>query len=56
MRLLHYAGWLARRWHDPAFPMAFPWFNTVRYWEEQILTLREQLNRLDAPPLSLGGL
>jgi len=55
LRLLHYSGWLARRWNDPAFPLAFPWFNSVRYWEEQILTLREQLNRLDAPPLSLGG-
>jgi Ser/Thr protein kinase RdoA (MazF antagonist) len=51
LRLIHYAAWLARRWDDPAFPLAFPWFNTPRYWEEQILTLREQLNRLDAPVL-----
>jgi Ser/Thr protein kinase RdoA (MazF antagonist) len=54
LRLIHYAAWLARRWDDPAFPMAFPWFNTPRYWEEQILTLREQLIRLDQPPLSLN--
>ncbi len=54
LRLLHYAAWLARRWQDPAFPMAFPWFNTVKYWEEQILTLREQQRRLDEPPLKLG--
>lgn len=54
LRLLHYAAWLARRWGDPAFPMAFPWFNTVKYWEEQILTLREQQQRLDEPPLKLG--
>lgn len=53
LRLLHYAAWLARRWDDPAFPRAFPWFNTVRYWEEQILTLREQLLRLDEPVLSI---
>jgi Ser/Thr protein kinase RdoA (MazF antagonist) len=51
LRLLHYSGWLARRWHDPAFPRNFPWFNTIRYWEEQILNLREQLALLDAPPL-----
>ncbi|UCE89442.1 MAG: serine/threonine protein kinase [Pseudomonadota bacterium] len=51
LRLVHYSGWLARRWHDPAFPMHFPWFNTPRYWEEQMLTLREQLERLDAPTL-----
>ncbi|MGM0594544.1 MAG: serine/threonine protein kinase [Pseudomonadota bacterium] len=51
LRLLHYAAWLARRWEDPAFPMAFPWFNTVKYWEEQILTLREQRLRLEQPTL-----
>jgi Ser/Thr protein kinase RdoA (MazF antagonist) len=54
LRLLHYAAWLARRWDDPAFPMAFPWFNTVKYWEEQVLTLREQQWRLEEPPLLLG--
>ena len=54
LRLLHYAAWLARRWHDPAFPAAFPWFGTVRYWEEQVLALREQLQFLDEPALSLG--
>lgn len=52
LRLLHYSAWLARRWNDPAFPLAFPWFNTPRYWEEQILTLREQMAALDEPPLS----
>jgi Ser/Thr protein kinase RdoA (MazF antagonist) len=54
LRLLHYAAWLARRWEDPAFPMAFPWFNTVKYWEEQVLILREQQQRLAEPPLQLG--
>lgn len=54
LRLLHYAAWLARRWDDPAFPMAFPWFNTVKYWEEQVLILREQQLRLDEAPLKLG--
>lgn len=51
LRMLHYAAWLARRWHDPAFPMAFPWFNTSRYWEDHILALREQAASLDEPPL-----
>ncbi|MGF1644262.1 MAG: serine/threonine protein kinase [Thiotrichales bacterium] len=54
LRLLHYAAWLARRWTDPAFPLAFPWFNTVRYWEDHIVTLREQRQRLSEPPLLLG--
>jgi Ser/Thr protein kinase RdoA (MazF antagonist) len=51
LRLMHYAAWLARRWQDPAFPQAFPWFNTERYWAEHILELREQMAALDEPPL-----
>lgn len=51
LRMIHYAGWLARRWDDPAFPHAFPWFNTPRYWEEHILALREQAALLQEPPL-----
>ena len=54
LRLLHYSAWLARRWHDPAFPLAFPWFNTPRYWEDQLNTLREQAERLHSPPFSLS--
>jgi len=53
LRMLHYSAWLARRWQDPIFPRTFPWFNTVRYWGEQILELREQLAALDEPPLEL---
>jgi Ser/Thr protein kinase RdoA (MazF antagonist) len=51
LRLLHYSAWLARRWHDPAFPAAFPWFNTQRYWQDRILELREQIALMDEPPL-----
>ncbi len=54
LRMIHYAAWLARRWDDPAFPRAFPWFNTQRYWEEHVLALREQAAALDEPPLALG--
>ncbi len=53
LRLMHYAAWLARRWDDPAFPKAFPWFNTPRYWSEHILELREQLAALDEPALTI---
>jgi Ser/Thr protein kinase RdoA (MazF antagonist) len=53
LRMLHYSAWIASRWVDPAFPGAFPWFNTVRYWGEQILALREQLAVLEEPPLEL---
>ncbi|ATG75664.1 stress response serine/threonine protein kinase YihE [Zobellella denitrificans] len=53
MRMVNYMAWLASRWSDPAFPANFPWFNTEGYWQQQIGTLEEQLQRLDAPPLSL---
>ena len=43
LRLIHHSAWLARRWNDPAFPAAFPWFATRRYWEERILELREHI-------------
>ncbi len=49
LRIMHYAAWIARRWHDPAFPQAFPWFDSPRYWEEHILSLREQAAALDNP-------
>ncbi len=51
LRMVHYAGWLARRWDDPAFPASFPFFNTQRYWQDHILALREQAAALDEPPL-----
>jgi Ser/Thr protein kinase RdoA (MazF antagonist) len=46
LRMVHYAAWLARRWDDPAFPMAFPWFGEARYWERHTAELEEQLNTL----------
>jgi Ser/Thr protein kinase RdoA (MazF antagonist) len=52
LRLIHYSAWLARRWDDPAFPAAFPWFNTQRYWQDRILELKEQLSLMDEAPLS----
>jgi Ser/Thr protein kinase RdoA (MazF antagonist) len=54
LRLIHYCAWIARRWNDPAFPAAFPWFNTQRYWQDRILELREQIALMDEPPLWLA--
>lgn len=51
LRMLHHAAWLARRWEDPAFPIAFPWFDESRYWEDLILGLREQLGAMQEGPL-----
>jgi Ser/Thr protein kinase RdoA (MazF antagonist) len=51
LRLIHYSAWIAKRWDDPAFPKAFPWFNTPRYWQDRIIELREQIALMDEEPL-----
>jgi len=53
MRVVNYMAWLCKRWKDPAFPRNFPWFDTEKYWEQQILMLKEQMSALQQPPLSL---
>lgn len=51
LRMVHYAGWLASRWTDPAFPRYFPWFNTDDYWPQHVADLEAQSRLLDEPPL-----
>jgi Ser/Thr protein kinase RdoA (MazF antagonist) len=51
LRLIHYSAWLARRWDDPAFPAAFPWFNTQRYWQDRVLELKEQVALMQEEPI-----
>lgn len=53
LRMIHYSAWLARRWSDPAFPQAFPWFEEPRYWENHVLQLREQQAAIAEGPLEL---
>jgi Ser/Thr protein kinase RdoA (MazF antagonist) len=53
LRLVHYHAWIARRWHDPAFPAAFPWFASPRHWEGVIAQLQEQLAVLHEPVIRL---
>ncbi len=53
LRMIHYSAWLARRWHDPAFPQAFPWFAEPRYWEQHYRSLEDQLAAVTGPPLEL---
>ena len=55
LRIVHYAAWLARRWQDPAFKIAFPWFHSHRYWDEHVLALREQVALMQEPPLQWRG-
>jgi Ser/Thr protein kinase RdoA (MazF antagonist) len=47
LRYIHYATWIARRWHDPIFPRTFPQFGTVQYWQTQVQDIREQIARVD---------
>ena len=47
MRQLHYAGWIAERWHDPAFPAAFPFAAEPRWWEQHVADLHELADDLE---------
>lgn len=51
LRLIHYSAWLARRWEDPAFPVAFPWFGSSDYWRGQVDLLNEQIEAMQEEPL-----
>ncbi|MEO7338793.1 MAG: serine/threonine protein kinase [Caldimonas sp.] len=51
LRIIHHSAWIARRWNDPAFPIAFPWFESPAYWADQTMRLREQLVAMAEPPL-----
>jgi Ser/Thr protein kinase RdoA (MazF antagonist) len=53
LRIMHHSAWIARRWSDPAFPRAFSWFDSPRYWSDHILALREQLAALNEPLLEV---
>jgi Ser/Thr protein kinase RdoA (MazF antagonist) len=51
LRLVHYSAWLAQRWHDPIFPINFPWFGSSDYWKGQVDMLEEQTEAMQALPL-----
>lgn len=51
LRMIHHSAWLARRWNDPAFPIAFPWFASPSYWAQECTRLREQIEAMAEPPL-----
>ena len=55
LRILHHSAWIARRWDDPAFPIAFPWFESPKYWAEQTTRLREQIAAMAEPPIGRPG-
>lgn len=47
MRQVHWAGWIAQRWHDPAFPAAFPFVAEPSWWERHIDDLHEAAEALE---------
>ncbi|MBV1877559.1 MAG: serine/threonine protein kinase [Pseudomonadales bacterium] len=53
LRIMYHASWIARRWQDPAFPRAFPFFDNQRYWADHILELREQWAQLSEPSIQV---
>jgi Ser/Thr protein kinase RdoA (MazF antagonist) len=54
LRIIRHSAWIARRWSDPAFPIAFPWFESPKYWAEQTTRLQQQIDAMAQPPL--GGM
>jgi len=55
LRIMHHAAWLAQRWQDPSFQRAFPWFNSQIFWQDHILTLKEQAAAMQEAPLQWMG-
>lgn len=51
LRMIHHSSWIAQRWDDPAFPRAFPWFTSPRFWQEHVSDLWQQLDVLHDDPL-----
>jgi Ser/Thr protein kinase RdoA (MazF antagonist) len=43
LRMVCHSAWIAERWSDPAFPIAFPWYGGSAYWSQQTTQLREQI-------------
>jgi Ser/Thr protein kinase RdoA (MazF antagonist) len=51
LRMIRHSAWIAQRWNDPAFPIAFPWFASAGYWSQQATLLGEQIEAMREPPL-----
>ncbi len=47
LRIIHYATWIARRWHDPIFRRTYPDFGTAAWWWKEIEVLDEQISRIE---------
>jgi Ser/Thr protein kinase RdoA (MazF antagonist) len=54
LRMIHYAAWLARRWHDPIFPLHWPQFGSEEAWERETIDLEEQAEAVERDARELG--
>jgi Ser/Thr protein kinase RdoA (MazF antagonist) len=55
LRMLCHSAWIAERWSDPAFPIAFPWFGSAGWWSQQAMQLAEQIDAMrDLPALGFS--
>ena len=54
LRMICHSAWIAERWRDPAFPIAFPWFGQASYWSQQAMQLGEQIRAMRDPPVLAG--
>ena len=50
LRYIHFSAWIGKRWEDPAFKAAFPYYGSEEYWTSQINDLREQLMLIQQIP------
>jgi len=44
MRMIHFNGWIAKRWSDHSFRQLFPQFTSENYWDQQLIDLRMQMS------------
>jgi Ser/Thr protein kinase RdoA (MazF antagonist) len=51
LRMICHSAWIAERWSDPAFPIAFPWFGSGSYWSQQAMQISEQIDAMREPAL-----
>ena len=54
LRIMRHSAWIGKRWDDPAFPKAFPFFNTEKYWVEHLHQLSEQIEIIEEAGISLN--
>ena len=54
LRRVHYAAWLARRWHDPLFPATWPQYGTDDWWAEELADLGDVLVHAAAGGMPTG--